>query len=80
MLTVYNEKKKKLFVLRGNAESILRTICEENSKDDSKLLFSKKVDDIKGKVTFKSLSSTEAKTNIGFFYFWKNYILDFEVS
>ena len=75
MLTIYNDKMKKLNVIHGNTESLLRQICEENPK-----LFKKKSDDIKGKINFKSLSNTEAKTNIGYFYLWKNYVLDFEVS
>ena len=79
MLTVYNEKKKRLFTLHGNVESIIRTICEENSKVDS-MLFYKKQDNVNGKITFKSLKSTEARTNVGNFYFWKNYIIDFKVS
>jgi len=74
MLTIYNEKNQKLNQLRGNVEALLRQICEENPK-----IFKKKQDDINGKITFKSLSNTEARTNIGFFYLWKNYVLDFEV-
>jgi len=53
----------------------LRSICETNTK-----LFSKKSDDELGKITFISLSSTEAKINIGNVYLWKDYVLLFEVS
>ena len=75
MVTIYNENKRRLINLHGNAEALLRQICEENPK-----LFKKKTDEAKGKITFKSLGGTEAKTNIGYFYLWKNFVLDFEVS
>jgi hypothetical protein len=61
--------------LHGQPESYLRAICEDNEK-----LFAKKANDTLGKITFKSLSSTEAKINVGNVYLWKNYIIEFEVS
>lgn len=77
MLTIFNETGKKMCMLGGNAEALLRMICDEpkNAK-----LFSKETDDDAGKITFKSLGNTEAKVNIGVFYLWKDYVLKFEVS
>lgn len=75
MVSIYNEKGRKLIVIYGNAEAILRSICETNTK-----LFSKKTDEELGKITFISLSSTEAKINIGNVYLWDGYIVEFEVT
>jgi len=80
MVTIYNEKGRKLFVIIGNADAMLRSICETaaNNKTEKKL-FSKQIDDELGKIKFKSLSSTEAKLNIGSVYLWQDYTLIFEV-
>ena len=81
MLTIYNDKGKKILVMRGSVETSLRSICEESvDPKTTKKIFSKKTDDVKGLITFKSLSNTEAKTTQGYFYLWKNYVLDFLVS
>ena len=74
MVTVYNDKKKRIFSLSGNPEALLRQICEQNPT-----LFTKESDDALGKIKFTSLSSTEAKINIGNVYLWKDYTLYFEV-
>ena len=81
MLTIYNENKRKLLILQGNPEAMLRSICETSiDKKTNEKLFSKTINDEIGKITFTSLSSTEAKINIGNVYLWKDYILIFEVS
>ena len=82
MVTIYTElpKKdksaKKVLTLVGKHEAMLRMICEENAS-----LFTKiKNDSDIGKITYRSLSATEAKIDIGYVYLWKDYIIEFDVS
>ena len=82
MVTIYceppkkNKAAKKVLVLVGKHEAMLRMICEENQS-----LFSKINNDSDiGKITYKSLSATEAKIDIGYVYLWKDYIIEFDVS
>lgn len=75
MLTIFNDKGKRLITTRGKNETDLRSICESNEK-----IFKKKQDDVQGIILFKSLSNTEAKTTSSYFYLWKNYKLEFKVS
>lgn len=74
MVTIYNDKGKKIMLFVGKTEAMIRFVCENNQK-----FFKKKVDD-SGKISFKLLSSVEARIDVGFVYLWKDYLLIFDIS